>query len=251
MNQADATIAGLVRPALPQIARAVDAIADRLASGGRLHYFGAGTSGALAAVDAMECPGTFGVAADLVTAHTCMGPDEDDAEAGHAAATAVAAGDAAVGVSASGATPFTVAALEATSGLRVAVVCASGSPLAAVAQVAIEVPTGPEVVAGSTRLKAGTAQKMVLNMLSTGAFARLGYVFRGRMVGMVPENAKLRARAAGILVDLAGVSAVEAERALAAAGAEVRVALVMLRLDLDAGEARRRLSGATLSDLLE
>ena len=112
-------------------------------------------------------------------------------------------------------------------------------------------PTGPEVVAGSTRLKAGTAQKMVLNMLSTGAFARLGYVFRGRMVGMVPENAKLRARAAGILVDLAGVSAVEAERALAAAGAEVRVALVMLRLDLDAGEARRRLSGATLSDLLE
>jgi N-acetylmuramic acid 6-phosphate etherase len=250
MNEADAAVAGLVRPALPEIARAVDAIADRLAGGGRLHYFGAGTSGALAALDAMECPPTFGVAPDLVTAHSCMGAAEDDAEAGRAAAATVGAGDAAVGVSASGSTPFTVAALATAPGLRVALACASGSPLAAAAQIAIEVPTGAEVVAGSTRLKAGTAQKMVLNMLSTGVFARLGYVYRGRMVGVVPENAKLRARAAGILVDLAGVSGAEAEQALAAAGGEVRVALVMLRRQTDAVMARQLLSGARLDDLL-
>ncbi len=251
MNAADASVAGLVRPALLRIAEAVEAIADRLAAGGRLHYFGAGTSGALAALDAMECAPTFGVAPDLAVAHTCMGPAEDDADAGREAAAAVGGGDAAVGVSASGETPFTVAALEAAAGLRVALVCAAGSRLAAVAQMAIEIPTGAEVVAGSTRLKAGTAQKLVLNMLSTGVFARLGYVYRGRMVGVVPENAKLRARAAGIVEELAGVSRAEAEAALAAAGGEARVALVMLRHRVGAGEARRLLAGGRLSDLLE
>ncbi|HEX6348080.1 MAG TPA: N-acetylmuramic acid 6-phosphate etherase [Candidatus Dormibacteraeota bacterium] len=251
MNEADASIAGLVRPALPRIAEAVEAIAARLAAGGRLHYFGAGTSGALAALDAMELPGTFGVAPDLVVAHSCLGAAEDDAAAGGAAAAAVADGDAAVAVSASGQTPYTVAALRAAAGLRVAVVCAAGSALAPVAQIAIEVPTGAEVLEGSTRLKAGTAQKMVLNMLSTGVFASLGYVYRGRMVGVVPDNAKLRARALGILVDLAGVSPDEAERALSGAGGEVRVALLMLRLGLDTVEARRRLAASRLPDLLE
>jgi len=251
MNEADASLAGLVRPALPRIAEAVEAIAERLAAGGRLHYFGAGTSGALAALDAMECAPTFGVAPDLVVAHTCMGSAEDDADAGRAAAAAVGHGDGAVGVSAGGETPFTVAALGAAAGLRVALVCAAGSRLAVAAQIAIEIPTGAEVVAGSTRLKAGTAQKMVLNMLSTGVFARLGYVYRGRMVGVVPENAKLRARAAGIVEELAGVSHAEAEAALAAAGGEARVALVMLHLRVGAQEARRLLAGGRLSDLLE
>jgi len=246
MNQADATVAGAVRLSLPAVAAAVAAIAARLGSGGRLHYFGAGTSGQLAALDAMECPTTFGVAADLVVAHTCSGADEDDEEAGRRAAAGVAAADAAVGVSASGETPFTVGALRALpeGALRVSLTCAPGSALAAGADIAIEALTGAEVVAGSTRLRAGTAQKMVLNMLSTGCFARLGHVYRGRMVGVAPENAKLRARAAGIVEELAGVPRAEAERALELGAGDARVAVLMLRTGVDAATARERLAAA-------
>jgi len=246
MNEADASVAPAVRSALPAIAAAIAAIAQRLAAGGRLHYFGAGTSGQLAVLDAMECPTTFGVAPDLVLAHTCAGADEDDPEAGGRAASGVAAGDAAVGVSASGETLFTVGALRAVPDgvLRVSLTCVPGSSLAAVAEIAVETPTGAEVVAGSTRLKAGTAQKLVLNMLSTGTFAQLGYVYRGRMVGVALENAKLRARAAGIVEELGEVPHAEAERALEAAGGDVRVALVMLRTRSGAAAARERLAAA-------
>src|SRR5438067_1077781 len=246
MNEADATVAGTVRLALPAIAAGVDAIAARLDAGGRLHYFGAGTSGQLAANDAFECPATFGVAPDLVVAHPATSAEEDDPGAGRRAAESVRPGDAAVAISASGSTPYTLAALGATPGgaLRVSLTAVAGSPLARLAAIAIEVPTGPELIAGSTRLKAGTAQKMVLNMLSTGTFARLGYVYRGRMVGAAIENAKLRARAAGIVEDLAGVSREDAERALELAGGDARAAVLMLRTGLDAPAARERLAAA-------
>jgi N-acetylmuramic acid 6-phosphate etherase len=246
MNDADAAVAPAVRLALPAIAAAIEAIAPRLAAGGHLHYFGAGTSGQLAALDAMECPNTFGVAPNLVVAHTCSGADEDDQEAGRRAASGVTAADAAVGVSASGETLFTVGALRAVpaGALRVSLTCVPGSALAAAAEITIETPTGREVVAGSTRLKAGTAQKLVLNMLSTGTFARLGYVYRGRMVGVALENAKLRARAAGIVEELGDVSRAKAEQALEAAGGDVRVALVMLRSRSGAHAARERLAAA-------
>ena len=243
MNEDDAAVAAAVAPALPAVAAAVEGIAGRLAAGGRLHYFGAGTSGQLAALDAMECPTTFGAAPDQVVAHLVAGADEDDAEAGARAAAAVAAGDAAVGISAGGETPFTLGALGGVpaAAFRVSVTCVRGSSLARAAEIAIEVRTGAEVVAGSTRLKAGTAQKMVLNMLSTGVFARLGHVYRGRMVGVASDNAKLRERAAGIVADLTGVPAGAAATTLDAAGGDVRVAVLRLRAAVTARAARERL----------
>ncbi len=205
-----------LRPHLRQVARAVEEIAERMGAGGGLHYFGAGTSGFIAKLDAAECPVTFGVAADLVQAHSADEPDlEDDRRLGVAAATHAGLGrhDAVVGISASGRTAYVLRAFDragADGALRVAVTCNPGSPLARAADVAIDVETGPEVIAGSTRLKAGTVQKLVLNMLSTAVFARLARTHRGRMVGVVTSNDKLRARAA-VNGDL-GVVLAEARR---------------------------------------
>ena len=230
MHSEDRKAVEAVRPALARVAEAVEPILGRLRGGGRLHYFGAGTSGWVAAMDAAECPATFGVAADLVQAHTVMDQDEDDAAAGQMAArdAGIGTGDIAIGVSASGRTAFVLGALEeavARGALTVAVTCNPGSTMGRAVDVAIEVETGPEVIAGSTRLKAGTVQKLVLNMLSTSVFTSLGRTHRGRMVGVVATNEKLRERAARIVADISGVSMEEARARLRAAGGDIRAAL--------------------------
>jgi N-acetylmuramic acid 6-phosphate etherase len=235
MHAEDHNAVSAIAPALEHVAAAVEAIADRLRAGGRLHYFGAGTSGLIAAMDAYECPVTFGVPADLVQAHTASEPgDEDDRALGQsmAAAARVSPRDVAVGISASGRTAFVIGALEeatARGALTVAITCSRLSRMGRGADLAIEVETGPEVIAGSTRLKAGTVQKLVLNMLSTGVFTRLGHTHRGRMVGVVAGNEKLRARAARIVADLTGLPLEEARKRLDEAGGDVRAALAAVR----------------------
>jgi N-acetylmuramic acid 6-phosphate etherase len=235
MNAEDANAVAAVRSQLENIAAAVDAIADRLRAGGRVHYFGAGTSGLIAALDAAECPATFGVTDGTVEAHIVTeAGEEDDRELGvrMAREAGLKDGDIAVGISASGHTPFALGALRETGehgAFRIAITCRRGSQLASLAHVAIEIDTGPEVIAGSTRLKAGTAQKLVLNMLSTAAFTRLGRTRRGRMVGVVAGNQKLRERAARIVADLAGVSLEEARRRLDDAGGDVEAVLAAER----------------------
>jgi N-acetylmuramic acid 6-phosphate etherase len=239
-----------VHAALDRIEEAVQQIAERLRSGGRLHYFGAGTSGRLAALDAAECPATFGVSPDLVQAHAAGdGEAEDDSQMGAAAARGAALGprDAVVGVSASGRTAYVLAAVaeaRRAGALVVGLSCASASPLGAAADIAIEVDAGPEVIAGSTRLKAGTAQKAALNMISTGVFTRLGHTYRGRMVDVVAANEKLRGRATRIVRELTGCSDEKANAALHDAGGNAKLAILMLRCSLDAGAARARLSAA-------
>jgi N-acetylmuramic acid 6-phosphate etherase len=250
MHGEDRRAVDAVTAHLDEVAAAVEAIAERLRSGGRLHYFGAGTSGRLAALDAAECPPTFGISADLVQAHDAGdGESEDDHRQGakEARQAGLGAGDAVVGVSAGGRTAYVLAALgeaRRAGSLVVGISCAPGSPLGAAADIAIEIETGPEVIAGSTRLKAGTVQKVVLNMLSTGVFTKLGHTYRGRMVDVVAANEKLRARAARIVADLTGASAARVEGALADAGGSAKLAILMLRCGLAAGEARSRLSSA-------
>jgi len=249
MHSEDVDAVNSVRAQLRQIAHAVDAVAARLREGGRLHYFGAGTSGLIAELDAAECPVTFGVPPDRVQAHAVEDAQEDDRELGAQTASRLALGadDVVVGISASGRTPFVLGAMERASedgALRLAITCNPGSPLGRTADIAIEVEKGPEVIAGSTRLKAGTVQKLILNMLSTAVFTQLAYTHRGRMVGVVASNDKQRARAAGVVADLGGVSREAAAGALEAAGGNVKVAIVMLTRGMTADEARKRLEAA-------
>jgi len=239
-----------VGAAAERIAEAVDEIAARLRSGGRLHYFGAGTSGRLAVLDAAECPATFGVAADLVQAHNAgdgEAEDDDRKGASDARGAGLESRDAVVGVSASGRTAYVLAALteaHRAGALVVALSCAPGSPLGAEADIAIEIDTGPEVVAGSTRLKAGTAQKVTLNMISTGVFTQLGHTYRGRMVGVVTANQKLRERAARMVRELTGCSDEKVQTALQEAQGNAKIAVLMLRCGIDPADARARLSAA-------
>lgn len=239
-----------VRPCVGQVARAVDEIVTRMRSGGRLHYFGAGTSGRLAALDAAECVPTFGIAPELVQAHDAGdGEHEDDARQGRDDAKHSDLGprDAVIGVSASGRTAYVLAAAgeaRAAGALVVCLTCAPGSPLGASADIAIEVATGPEVIAGSTRLKAGTVQKVTLNMISTGVFTQLGHTHRGRMIDVVASNEKLRARAVRVVTDLTGVTRDLAERALVESGGSAKVAILMLRSGIRAEESRDRLAAA-------
>lgn len=230
MHAEDAAAVASMRPQLANIARAVEEIADRLRAGGHLHYFGVGSSGLIARLDAAECPATFGVAVDVVQAHSADDPQEDDPELGRNAARDAGLGpnDVAVGMSASGRSAYVLGALEharENGAFKVAITSHPGSPTARLADIAIEVVSGPEVIAGSTRLKAGTVQKLVLNMLSTAVFTRLGRTHRGRMVGVIASNEKLRARAARIVADLSGVSLDEARRRLDQSGGDVRAAL--------------------------
>ena len=247
MHREDRWAIEQVGQCLDVIAQAVDAIAPRMGRGGRLHYFGAGTSGRLAALDAIECPGTFGVSGDVVVAHVApTDADEDDLQLGvaEAGSAELSRDDAVVGVSASGETGYVRAALDFArqrGALTIALTCAPGSTLGRAAEIAIEVSTGPELVAGSTRLKAGTAQKVVLNMLSTGVFTRLGHVYRGRMIDVLPTNEKLRRRAAQIVRDLTGVAANDADDALARAGGNAKLAVLMLQTGLTPDAARARL----------
>ncbi len=250
LNEQDALVAGAVATAADDLAAAIDAIAARLARGGRLVYVGAGTSGQLAKLDASECAPTFGSPAGEVVAITVVGErEEDDRERGPAELRRLDVGtdDAVVGVSASGTTPFTCAALEtarAAGALTVAVVCAHGTPLARHADHEVAVVVGPELVAGSTRLKAGTAQKLVLNAISTVTMIRLGRTFAGLMVAVAPENSKLRERARRNVAIASGADEADVEAAFAAAGGDARVALVSLLVGIDASAARERLTAS-------
>ena len=254
----DARVASAVAGALPEIARAIDAIAQALSSGGRLIYVGAGTSGRIAALDAAECPPTFNTDPEMVQ-FIMSGGERALGRAAEASEDWPALGrrdiakrkpgkrDVVVGVSASGRTPYTVAALRyarSHGATTVAVTNNRGSWLERVAAIAIVADVGPEVVAGSTRMKAGTAQKLILNMLSTGAMARLGYVYGNLMVNVHVKNKKLWERGVTILEEAAGIKRAAAEQALKAAGRSVPVALVMLKAGVSKAEARRRLKAS-------
>lgn len=253
----DRRVLEAVEQALPRIAAAVDAIAACLRCGGRLFYIGAGTSGRLGVLDASECPPTFNVPPELVTAIVAGGDralrnaaeaseDSPESGAGDLLAHGFGARDALVGIAASGRTPYVLGAIDAAAGLgalTACIVCSPGSPLAARVRLPIELLTGPEVIAGSTRLKAGTATKLVLNMLSSGVMVRLGYVYSNLMVNVQPRNAKLVDRARRIVAAVAGVPGDEAARLLEASGGSVRTAIVMGKLGLPRDQAERRLAG--------
>jgi len=244
----------VVRAASGEIARAADLMAVAFLAGGRIHLVGAGTSGRLAAMEAAELPGTFGIPVERVRARVAgagteqsAGADdaEDDAELGRTdvAALGTTAGDVIVAVAASGTTPYTLAAADAarSAGATViAVVNVQGSPLAALAEVAVELPTGREVVIGSTRLAAGTAQKLALNTLTTAAMVRAGRVHDRLMVDVVPANAKLVRRAADLVAEACGVPAEAAAAALERCGVNPRVAIVHLLTGLPPDEAASR-----------
>jgi N-acetylmuramic acid 6-phosphate etherase len=251
LNAEDATVADAVAEAGDALAAAIDAIAGRLSGGGRLVYAGAGTSGRLGALDAVECGPTFGSPPGEVIALVAGDSEdaEDDAARGRELVreAGVGAGDALVGISAGGSTPFTLAAVEEArraGALTVAVVCATGSRLEAAAEHAVVADVGPEVVSGSTRLKAGTAQKLILNSISTVTMILLGRTYDGLMVAVAPVNAKLRERARRNVALASGASDDAVDAALAAAEGDARVALVALLAGIDPGAARERLDGA-------
>lgn len=258
MNAEDQSVPAAVEAVLPQIVDAVTRIAQALRRGGQLLYVGAGTSGRVAALDAAECPPTFGTDPDQVQAVLAGGPRaltegvegaEDDERAGEREMDARAAGpkDVIVGIAASGTTPFVLAAVRrarARGATTIAVTCVADSPLASACDLAIVPLVGPEVIAGSTRLKAGTAQKLVLNMLSTLAMVQLGKVYGNLMVDLRATNEKLRRRAVRIVAAAAGVAEPHAADALARAGGRVPVAIVMLAASTTAEEAAARLARA-------
>ncbi|MET7426111.1 N-acetylmuramic acid 6-phosphate etherase [Dactylosporangium sp. NPDC005555] len=257
INAEDATVAAAVAAVLPDLASAVDGCVDALRSGHRLHYFGAGTSGRMAVLDATELRPTYGVEPGHVVAHLAGGTRaltdaveaaEDDAETGFATAVEVlTAGDVAVGITASGGTPFVGGALRAARDRGARTVLLSANPNAALAPYAdihLAVDTGPEVVTGSTRMKAGTAQKLVLNALSTAVMVRLGRTYSNLMTDMVASNAKLRVRQVRMLVQATGLPADTCQAALTAAGDEAKVALLTLLTRADVTEARRALRAA-------
>ena len=239
MNEEDATVAAAVKRVLGDVAKAVDETVARLAKGGRLFYTGTGTSGRLGVLDASECPPTFGVSPELVQGVIAGGYDacyraveasEDDAEAGAAdlKQRGFTAGDVLVGIAASGRTPYTVGAVKfarALGAFTVGLTCVPGSPITEAAELSIVPVVGPEVLTGSSRLKAGTAQKMVLNMISTATMVRLGYVSGNRMSNLQPRNIKLRERAVRIVMGETGVDEQTARSALEASNWVVQRAL--------------------------
>lgn len=242
INAEDAKIAGEVKKALPQVARGIDMIANSLRSGGRLFYVGAGTSGRLGALDASELPPTFGIPQSHAQFIIAGGPkalsseteaSEDSAELGRKEMARRKPGknDVVVGIAASGRTPFAIGALEfarSRGAKTIALTCNRNSPLERAAHLGIVVEVGPEVLAGSSRMKAGTAHKMVLNMLSTGAMARLGFIYKNLMVRVHPKNEKLKQRAIAILEQATKATHADASKALVASGNRTPVALVML-----------------------
>jgi N-acetylmuramic acid 6-phosphate etherase len=256
MNNEDAKVAAAVRAELPNIARAVDDIAARFGRGGRLFYIGAGTSGRLGVLDASECPPTFSVSPDLVQGLIAGGDralrlssehSEDSRVEGarDLAAAGFAAGDTLVGIAASGRTPYVLGAVsyaKELGGLTVGLSCVPGSALARAADIAITPATGAEVLTGSTRLKAGTATKLVLNMLSTGVMVRTGATYGNLMVNVRPTNAKLVDRAERIVAAATGCSQEDAGRLLVESGESVKTAIVMGKLGLGRESAEERLA---------
>jgi N-acetylmuramic acid 6-phosphate etherase len=258
INREDGKVADAVARELPSIARAVDGIVESFALGGRLFYIGAGTSGRLGVLDAAECPPTFGVPPEMVRGIIAGGEaalaratetTEDDPAIGvrDLLQNGFSASDVLVGIAASGRTPYVLGAIahaNAVGALTIGISCTPNSDLAQAVKLPITLLVGPEVVAGSTRMKAGTATKMVLNMLTTAAFIRLGCVFGNLMVNVQPKNSKLADRARRIVAQAAAVSEERASELLAAAGDNVRTAIVMARAGADRVSAEQRLTAA-------
>ncbi len=266
INAEDALVPGAVAGAIPEISKVVELAVESLNSDGRIFYVGAGTSGRIAAVDAVECPPTFGIPSERVQAIVAGGQkalmhasetSEDDR--GKAAASLKSKGltknDLVIGIAASGNTPYTLAALEfskAKGAKTAALVCIENSPMSKIAGVTICVAVGPEIITGSTRMKAGTAHKLVLNMISTAAMIRSGKAFGHWMVDLKPVSLKLKARAVRIVCGLGGVSPARARALLARAGGDAKAAVLMARLGLGPSQARKRLeeSGGFLRSAL-
>ncbi len=270
MNAEDAKVASAIKQELPHIARAIEGIAERLRRGGRLIYVGAGTSGRLGVLDAAECPPTFNVPPELVIGLLAGGPiaqaraqedQEDSFEAGESgvAGLNLTADDVVVGIAASGRTPYALGAVayaNARGALTIGIACNRDTPLEALASIMIAPVVGPEVITGSTRLKAGTAQKMVLNMLSTGSMILLGKTFGNLMVDVQATNLKLQQRALKIIQTVTGLEREAAEELLRASGGEVKTAIVLGKTNLTPEQARERLAAhgnvlrATLDELV-
>jgi len=258
INAEDALVAAAVEREIPAIARAVDAIVAAIEKGGRLFYIGAGTSGRLGVLDASEIPPTFNASPAMVQGIMAGGEaalsratetTEDDPSIGvrDLIARGFTAGDVLVGIAASGRTPYVLGAIAEARRMGAATIgisCTPESELARAVDIAITPLVGPEVVAGSTRMKAGTAQKLVLNMLSTGACVRLGYVYGNLMVNVQPKNRKLADRARRIIAQAAGVSSERAGELLQESGLSVRTAVVMAKAGIGREEAERRLAAA-------
>ncbi len=258
MNAEDAMVAGAVARELPRIARAIEEIAARLRQGGRLIYIGAGTSGRLGVLDASECPPTFSTPPEMVVGVIAGGSAalirsvegaEDDPAQGRAdvEGLGIGAADALVGIAASGRTPYVLGAVESTKergALTIGLTCNAATPLHDRCDITIAPVVGPEVIAGSTRLKAGTAQKMVLNMLSTGAMILLGKTYGNLMVDVQPTNTKLRKRAITIVQEATGLSEPAAASLLATANDEVKTAIVAALAGVPPDISRQRLAAA-------
>ena len=258
INAEDQKVAEAVEREIPAIARAVDAIVTAFQGGGRLFYIGAGTSGRLGVLDAAECPPTFRVPPELVQGIVAGGEaalsrateaSEDDPASGarDLAARGFNGRDVLVGIAASGRTPYVLGAIaeaRRSGAVTVGISCTPDSELSRATEIAITPLTGPEVITGSTRMKAGTAQKLVLNMLTTAAFIRLGYVYGNLMVNVEPANAKLLDRARRIVAQAADVSEERARELLEASGNQVRIAVVMAKTGLGREAAERKLSAA-------
>jgi N-acetylmuramic acid 6-phosphate etherase len=256
INHEDGKVAAAVKKAIPEIAQVIDQVARSLRDGGRLIYVGAGSSGRIAALDSAECPATYSTAPGQVQYIMAGGPkalassieaNEDSEELGQRdiARRRPTRKDVVVGVSASGRTPYVVAAVayaRARGAHTAAVICNQGTPLAEAADIVIVAEVGPEVVSGSTRMKAGTAQKMILNMITTGAMTRLGYVYENLMVNVHMQNSKLVERGIRILMNACAISHSAAVEIIKSAGRSVPVALVMLKAHVDKPEAVRRLA---------
>lgn len=258
MNREDAAVPQAISRVLPKIAEAVDLIANRLSRGGRLIYVGTGTSGRIGALDASECPGTFGISPEMVQFVIAGGEEavvhasessEDSAGDGRSDMASRNPGelDVVVGIAASGRTPYTISALEYARGkgaATIGIACNRASALGRAAQIRIEVEVGPEVLAGSSRLKAGTAQKLICNMLTTGAMAQMGYVYSNLMVNLHLKNQKLMERGIQIVEYLAQVDRNVAVRTLKSADMSLPLALVMLKAGVSRDEAERKLHQA-------
>ena len=256
IHQEDAVVATAIESQLPVIARAIDAIAERISNGGRLFYIGAGTSGRLGVLDASECPPTFSVSSTLIQGLIAGGDNalrisseqiEDMPEEGKRDLETAGFGatDAVVGIAASGRTPYVIGALihaQSLGALTISLSCVANSAITRYSEIAITPVTGPEVITGSTRMKAGTAQKMILNMITTGAMTRLGYVYENLMVNVHMQNSKLVERGIRILMGACKIDRQTAVNTIKSAGRSVPVALVMLKAKVDKPEAVRRLA---------
>jgi N-acetylmuramic acid 6-phosphate etherase len=267
INQEDQKISGAVEAEISNIAAAVDGVVEVIRKGGRLFYIGAGTSGRLGVLDAAECPPTFHVSPDMVQGIIAGGQaalarateaNEDDPAEGQRdlMARQFGPGDALAGIAASGRTPYVLGAVAAArelGALTIGISCTPESELSRAAKIAITPLVGPEVIAGSTRMKAGTATKLVLNMISTAAMIRLGYVYGNLMVNVEPRNGKLADRAKRIIAESAGVNYEKAGELLTQSAGNVKVAIVMslLALDRDAAESRLAAAGGSIAQALQ